>query len=51
MARKLFIDYERGYSGEYIIYVNGKRYCTVDNYEEYKQAKYEILNQDLSLLV
>lgn len=43
------IDYEYGYSGELIVTVDGKRYCTVDNYEEFRKARQEILNQNFLL--
>jgi hypothetical protein len=45
------ITYEYGYSGEIIVLLNGKRYCTVDNWEEYRAARNEIFNQNVLTLV
>ncbi len=45
------ISYDRGYNGEIIVLLNGIRYCTVDNWNEYKEAKKEILNQNIINLI
>ncbi|HHT98192.1 MAG TPA: hypothetical protein GXZ90_09910 [Clostridiales bacterium] len=41
------IDYEYGYSGEIIVLVDGVRVTTVDNWQEYREAKKELLEQNL----
>lgn len=41
------ITYDYGYSGEIIVYVNGNRYCTCDNWKEYRQVRNEILSQNI----
>ena len=44
------IDWEQGYNGEYIITVDGNFYCTADNWQELKQVRRELLEQDLLVL-
>lgn len=41
------IDYEYGYSGEIIVLVDGIRVATVDNWQEYREIKKDLLEQDL----
>jgi hypothetical protein len=41
------VDYEYGYSGEIIVLVDGRRYCTVDNWQEFRKAKDEILGHNI----
>lgn len=41
------IECEQGNSGEFILTVGGKFYCTCDNWEEVREAKQEIYNQNV----
>ena len=44
------ITYDYGHSGEIIVSVDDKFYCTCDNWSEYRDARNEILGMNILCL-